>query len=288
MDANVTGGLTDRVSAGGLIGGGAVGSFVVLSALAAVYRPGLWKLLGIAWVAFFAMALAIPLGITRAAASNARALVWGYGLASGAMVTSAAVFLLPQALGHHQAFGGFGVAAGLVVGYAGHVVGHRIGHAKPLDHTAVALSAHAFSAGAIIGVVYGNMPELGLVLGLAIVSHKGPAGYAAAKRLAGRGKPVSVLLLPAAGVGIAGLIAAFVQLPPNPMMQGVVFGFATGVFLHVGMDFLPECEVGGEIHSMAELDAAAHRILDRLRLHAVGATLTGGLAVFLAWLAIAA
>jgi ZIP family zinc transporter len=233
------------------------------------------------------MAGAIPLGVRAAATDRARALVWGYGLASGAMVTSAAVFLVPQAIAHHAELGGFGVAAGLLAGYGAHAVGHRATHAEGLDHTAVALSAHAFAAGAIIGVVYGNMPELGPLLGLAIVSHKGPAGYAAARRLAGSGKSPSVLLVPASGVGLAAIAASLVSLPTDPGLNGVVFGFAAGVFLHVGMDFLPECELGGEIHAMSDLGEAAHRHLDRLRIHAVGATLTGGTAVFLAWLAVA-
>jgi len=68
------------------------------------------KLLGISWVAFGAMAGAIPLGRRASRKTHARGLVWGYGLASGAMITSAAVFLLPDAIGHHAALGGFGVA----------------------------------------------------------------------------------------------------------------------------------------------------------------------------------
>jgi ZIP family zinc transporter len=256
------------------------------AAVAAVDRPGLWKLIGISWVAFFAMAAAAPLGARGAGGDHARRLVLGYGLASGAMLTSAAVFLVPQAIGQHARFGGFGIAAGLLAGYGAHAIGHRIGHAEAFDHTAVALSAHALSAGAIIGIIYGNMPELGPLLGVAIVSHKGPAGYAAARRLAANGKSVSVLLVPASGVGLTAIAGSLVTLPSDPVANAVVFGFAAGVFLHVGMDFLPECEVGGEIHSMTDLDEGAHHRLDRLRLIAVGATLVGGVAVFLAWLAV--
>jgi ZIP family zinc transporter len=265
-------------------------ALVVLTAWAirvAIDRPAVWKLLVIVWTAFFAMALATPLGARSADAESPASLVWGYGLASGAMVTSAAVFLVPGAIVEsHVRAGGFGIAAGILTGYAAHVVGHRIGHRETFDHTAVALTAHAVSAGTIIGVVYGNLPELGPLLGLAIVSHKGPAGYAAARRLASAGKPVSVLLVPASGVGVAALPASLVALPTGPAANAVVFGFAAGVFLHVGMDFLPECEVGGEIHSMAGLDGMAHHQLDRLRLHAVGATLLGGVAVLLAWIAV--
>ncbi len=39
--------------------------------------------------------------------------------------------------------------------------------------TTIAIAAHALSAGLVIGLVYASMPDLGILLGLAIVSHKG-------------------------------------------------------------------------------------------------------------------
>lgn len=264
------------------VGLGAVGAFVLLSGLAA--SAGLWKLLGIAWVAFLGMAVALPLGARATDALHARKLVWGYGLASGAMITSALVFLVPSAIDHHPAYGGFGIAAGVLAGFASHTVGHRLTHHDVgVDHTVLELSAHALSAGVIIGIVYGNMPTLGPLLGLAIVSHKGPAGYAAARRLANEGKTVSVLLLPAAGVGLTGILAALVALPQVPVLNALVFGFAAGVFLHVAMDFLPRCELGGEVYEVAQVTDDAHALLDVLRVHAVGSTAVGGLVVFVAW-----
>jgi ZIP family zinc transporter len=268
------------------LGVGAFAVFVILSAYAAA--TGLWKLLGISWVAFAAMAGAAVLG-SRTRAESPAGLVWGYGLAAGAMVTSAAVFLLPTAINHHPQFGGFGVALGVLVGFASHSIGHRIAHVEmPLDRTVAELSAHALAAGVVIGVVYGNMPDLGLLLGLAIVSHKGPAGYAAAARLSRQGQDVTAMLLPAVGVGITGLVAASLRLPTSPSLRGVVFGFATGIFVHVAMDFLPQCELGSEIHDALAVDdhGEAHALLDRLRLHAVGSTVLGGLVVFVAWLAL--
>jgi ZIP family zinc transporter len=273
------------VDSNSLVGVGATGALAALSWVAAT--GGAWKLLGISWVAFAAMAVGIPLG-RHSLGGRPWALVWGYGLASGAMVTSAAVFLLPQAIAHDATFGGFGVAVGLLAGFAGHTVGHRLAHRDlPLDRTAAALSAHALSAGLIIGVVYGNMPELGPVLGLAIVSHKGPAGYAAARRLVADGRDPTVLLLPAAGVGIAAIAASLVALPAAPPVRGVVFGFATGIFLHVAMDFLPRCELGSDVHELLTVSGDAHTLLDRLRIHAVLSTGLGGVAVFLAWTVVA-
>ncbi|WP_089880578.1 ZIP family metal transporter [Halogeometricum limi] len=264
------------------VGVAATAIFVALSAYAA--STGAWKLLGITWVAFAAMALAAPLG-ARHRDEGANALVWGYGLASGAMVTSAAVFLVPQAMGHHPQYGGFGIAAGLLAGFGSHTVGHRLAHMDlPIDRTVAELTAHAFSAGLIIGIVYGNMPGLGPTLGLAIVSHKGPAGYAAARRLASKNRSASALLLPAAALGIGAILSSIVVLPESAPFRGIVFGFAAGVFLHVAMDFLPRCEIGSEIHEHLSAEGDAHALLDRLRNHAVASTTLGGAAVFVAWL----
>jgi len=265
-----------------LAGGAATLALVGATALAA--SEGRTTLVIVAWAAFLAMALAAPRGARAGASPRASALVWGYGLASGAMVTSAAVFLLPSALGHDPQFGGFGVALGLIVGFGAHSIGHRLAHVDlPVDRTVTELTAHAVAAGLVIGVVYGNM-DVGVLLGLAIVSHKAPAGYAAATRLTRSATHWSVLLVPAAGVGLGGVLAATVALPAGGAVRGLVFGFATGVFLHVAMDFLPRCELGSEVHeALAEDD---HALLDRLRLHAVASTALGGLAVFVGWLVV--
>ena len=93
----------------------------------------------------------------------------------------------------------------------------------------------------------------------------------------------------AVGVGLTALPVAVATPQVPPTVAAAVFGFAAGVFLHVAMDFLPECEAGGEIHDAigdTETDHV-HAALDRLRTHAVGSTAVGGLLVFVAWLAIA-
>ena len=267
------------------VGGVGVLGLCGLSVLAVV--AGHWKVLAISWVAFGAMAGAAPLGRRAAQGVGARGVVWGYGLASGAMITSAAVFLVPQAIGYDPKIGGFGVAAGVLAGFAAHTIGHRLTHLDtPFDTTTAEITAHALTAGAIIGLVYATLPDLGLLLGLAIVSHKGPVGYAAARRLAHNGKSVSVLLFPAAGVGLTAIPAATLLVPEISALNAAIFGFAAGVFLHVAMDFLPECEAGSEVGEAAALDGDAHGRLDRLRSHAVVSTALGAGAVFLAWAAI--
>ncbi|PSQ22261.1 ZIP family metal transporter [Halobacteriales archaeon QS_8_65_32] len=264
------------------IGGAGVTLLGGLSVVAVI--AGLSKVLVISWVAFAAMAGAAVFGRRAAETASARGLVWGYGLASGAMITSAAVFLVPQAVGYDPRVGGFGVAAGVLAGFGAHTIGHRLTHIEtPFDTTAAEITVHALAAGAIIGLVYATLPDLGLLLGLAIVSHKGPAGYAAARRLAHNDKPVSVLLLSAAGVGITAIPAATLPIPEIPVLNAAIFGFASGVFLHVAMDFLPECEAGTEVGEVAALSGAAHDRLDRFRVHAVASTALGGIVVFLAW-----
>ncbi|MEZ3114633.1 ZIP family metal transporter [Halobaculum sp. MBLA0147] len=282
----------------GLVGGvAATAALVVSSGLVlwldaggggAVADTARTKLLWIGWVAFASMAVAAWAG-ARVSRERARTLVWGYGLASGAMITSASVFLLPQAINQSKTFGGFGIALGLLAGYSGHALGHRLAHLDvPGDRAILELTAHSVSAGVIIGVIYANVPELGLLLGLSIVSHKGPAGYAAANRYVSRGGDWRAVLLPAAGVGVAALASSTLALPTDaPAVRGVVFGFATGVFLHVATDFLPRCELGSEIHEALSVEGDAHQLLDRLRTHAVVSTLAGGLVVFLAWLVVA-
>jgi ZIP family zinc transporter len=275
--------LGDRVSIPGIVG---VVALAVLSPLA--LSLGAEKVLVISWVAFVAMAVGAWLG-GRAETTDAHRLVWGYGLASGAMVTSAAMFLLPQAMGLGQAagsprLGGIGVAAGIAVGYSSHTIGHRLTHVETsFDVTTLEITAHALSAGLIIGLVYASMPGLGLLLGLAIVSHKGPAGYAAARRLARSGKSATALLLPAAGVGITAIPMALLTLPEVPAVNAVVFGFAAGIFLHVAMDFLPKCEAGSEIDEVVQLQEGEHHLLDELRTHAVASTVVGVVAVVAAW-----
>jgi ZIP family zinc transporter len=284
VDVNNSGG---RLS---LVGGAGVAILLGLSVAAVLAET--WKVLIVGWVAFAAMAGGTYLG-ARATETDPQRLVWGYGLASGAMVTSAAMFLVPQAIGIAgnggiaPQVGGIGIAAGIVVGYSGHVVGHRLTHRDlPMDVTTAQITAHALSAGLIIGLVYGSMPTLGLLLGLAIVSHKGPAGYAAARRLRRNGKPVSALLLPAAGVGITAVPTAALPVPEIAALNAVVFGFAAGIFLHVAMDFLPVCDAGSEIDQVCSLHEESHELLDRLRLHAVGSTVVGAAVVVVAWVAV--
>ncbi len=243
-----------------------------------------WKIIGISWIAFAAMALAIPMGVKAAGKTRLNHLIAGYGLASGAMITSAAIFLVPTAVNHDPVYGGLGIAIGILAGFAIHTLNHGLTHVSlSINPVVLELTSHALAAGLIIGMVYAAMPELGLLLGIAIVTHKGPAGYAASRRLAMQGKSPLLLLVPASAIGLAGLPISMLNIPANTILNALIFGFATGVFFHVAIDFLPECEVGGNIHRDTNLDHDEHHKLDQYRRWAVLNTFIGGLVVFAAW-----
>jgi len=281
---------------------GWVGVVALIGASVLAVAAGLWKLLVIGGVAFVAMAGGAWLGTpsrrveTVGSATRARRLAWGYGLASGAMITSTGAFLIPSAIGHDAAFGGFGIAAGILLGFVLHGAQHQLAHLHlPLDATTLELTAHSLAAGLVIGAVYATMPALSPALGLAIVSHKAPAGYAAARRLHRAGQSTSVLLVPAAAVAAASVPVGLLSPPGSGIAHALIFGIATGVFLHVALDFLPRCEIGGEVSEAAGLTQgdvpegefdAKHHLLDRLRLHAVVSALVGGSVVFVAWWAL--
>ena len=258
---------------------------LVLLSVSATVAGVSWKLVTVSWAAFATMAIGAPLGARAVQSSHPLEPVWGYGLASGAMITSAALFLIPQALGQHTRLGSLGIAVGFLGGYVGHTVGHQFTHLDlPVDHTTAELTVHALSAGAIIGAIYTAMQSLTSVLGIALVSHKAPAGYATARRLAGRGQSVVPLLLPAAAVGLAALPVGIVGFAPGGELRGLLFGVAAGVFLHVAVDLLPECTTGSEA---CPVDAAdhddPHKFRDRLRRHAALSSTLGGVVVAVAW-----
>ncbi|MFB6272631.1 MAG: ZIP family metal transporter [Salinibacter sp.] len=281
---------------------GWLGVAMIVAASGGAAAASLWKLFAIGNVAFGAMAGGAWLGGRRAAAGassrarQARGLAWGYGLASGAMITSTGAFLIPSAIAHQAVVGGFGIAAGMLLGFVLHAAQHQLAHLSlPGDAATLELTAHALAAGFVIGAVYTTMPSLGTALGLAIVSHKAPAGYAAARRLRRAGQSPSVLLVPAAAVATTAVPVGLLALPGSDVGHALVFGIATGLFMHVALDFLPRCEIGGEVSEVAGVteDAAPddpfdaeHHLLDRLRLHAVASAWVGGGLVFLAWWAL--
>lgn len=233
---------------------------------------GRWKLLTIALVSFGSMALGALLGLR--AVAHGRGLTWAHGLASGAMVASACAFLLPVALGQHPQLGGFGVAGGLLAGFAVHTLGEQlVERQNSFDDTVLRLTVHAIGAGAVVGTIYTRLPEVGLLLGLSIISHKAPAGYVAAQQLRRRGRSVLPLALPATGVGIPAVALGLLGASPVGQFTAVMFGLAAGIFLHVALEFLPHPERG------QPRAAGGHRLAP----HAAASAVLGASAVVIAW-----
>lgn len=276
--------LPGRLGRAGWAGVAAVLVLVAVSVPTAT--AGLGKVLTIAWVSFVATVGGAALGAR--ASPGPYGLVWGYGLASGAMLMSAAGFLVPPAIRFDPDAGGFGVAVGMIAAYVGHTFRTRMsGDRALLDDTVMRLTTHAVAAGLAIGVVYATLPEVGVLLGLGIVSHKAPAGYATARRLTRVGKPARILLVPAVGVGVPAAVVALVVPPAVPLAGAAVFGFAAGVFLHLAADFLPRCETGSEVaREAAATSEDVGGLLDRLRVHAAVSTGLGAVAVLAAWFAL--
>ncbi len=259
-----------------LVGAASVAALASVTGAAAV--AGLWKVLTVAWISFGAMAVGALVGARGP--SGVRGLVWGYGLTSGAMTASAAAFVVPLAVRLEPKFGGFGIAAGLLGGFVLEVLtsrGRRHG-GEAADTTVLRITAHTVAAGLVIGMVYAQLPSAGLLLGLGIISHKGPAGYAAARWLSRQGLSPVILLLPAVGVGVPAALVGLLHPEAPASAQAALFGFGAGIFLHVASDFLPRA---GSVH-------IGQSGQDRGRADAAASTLLGGLVVFAAWLAVQA
>jgi ZIP family zinc transporter len=284
---------TERTRAGvaGVAGdrlGLALGVVVALAfagVLAGGYTAGREKLVGIVLFAFLAMAAGVALQQrTRTVTGLSR--VWIHGLASGAMLASATALLAPKAITQHPEIGGFAVAFGYLLGYAGHELGHVVSHWNlPLNVTVGELTLHALLAGAVMGVVYGTLPSLTALFGYGIVAHKLPAGFSGAETLDRDELSVFVMVLPAAAVGFAAVPLSLATPALGTTSKAVFYGVSTGLFAHVALDMIPECGGGGPSHGYGDLDCGPD--VDRQRYAAVASTLAGALVLFALWVAVA-
>lgn len=213
--------------------------------------------------------------------------VWAYGLASGALLASAAALLAPKAITQHPEYGGFAIAFGYLLGYAGHELGHLLTHYElPINATTAELSVHALAAGSIMGVVYGSLPSLTPLFGYGIVAHKFPAGFSGAEAVEQSGLPTVVMVVPAVAVGIAAIPLSILTPDLSSIVKAVFYGVSTGVFAHVAIDMLPECTHGDA--SSGHGSVKCSRDADRLRQTAVVSTILGAAAIFAMWQGIAA
>jgi ZIP family zinc transporter len=247
---------------------------------------GRTTLVGIVSFAFLAMAGGVAVGRYGSFSTPTRQL-WAYGLSSGAMLASAAALLAPKAIAHHATYGGFAIAFGYLLGFAGHELGHLFSHRRlPLNATVSELTLHAVLAGSIMGVLYGSLPSLTPLFGYGIVAHKLPAGFGGATALDRDGLPAVVMALPAGAVGLAAIPLSVLTPDLGPVVRAVFYGVSTGVFAHVALDMVPECSGGGAGHGHGK-GAVCSAEADARRRHAVASTVAGAGVLFLAWLLLA-
>ncbi|MFB6213168.1 MAG: ZIP family metal transporter [Candidatus Nanohaloarchaea archaeon] len=249
-------------------------SMLLLIGLSAVSLEGP-KVVAIAWIAFTATVL----GGLFAGRDNesVNAMVWSYGLSGGAALASILFFVLPQALDLSRMVGATGVLAGFLSGLALHTLSHELSHSRKGLNTFWSVSIHSAAAGLVIGLIYQQMPTVSILLGIAIVSHKLPAGYMVADRLRKEGKNYwPALLVPASGVGVMSLLSFNYPLALSEIIQALFFGFSAGIFLHVALDFLPDPEPESHLRKLlhAEEDPL-HMEMDEVRFHSVASTVCG-------------
>lgn len=262
-------------------------SVLALLALVAVVVLGLavgrTKLIGIVVFAAVAMMLGVLVSYLSDFTTPGRQ-VWAYGLASGAMLASAAAFITPQAILQHPEFGGFAIAFGYLIGYAAHELGHLVTHYElPINAATGELTLHALAAGSIMGVAYGALPTLTPLFGYGVVAHKFPAGFTGSEAVEQSGLPLSVMIIPASAVAIAAIPLSILTPDLSPVIKAVFFGLSAGVFAHVGIDMLPECShVGSHADSTHGTVQCSHDA-DRLRQYAVLSTLLGAGVIFVLW-----
>ncbi|MFB6085874.1 MAG: ZIP family metal transporter [Halodesulfurarchaeum sp.] len=257
---------------------------VFLGVIALGFLSGRTKLTGVVVFGFLAMLAGVSISHVVDFESELRQ-VWAYGLSSGAMLGSAGALLAPKAIGANPTSGGFAIAFGYLIGYAGHELGHLLSHRDlPLNAAAGELTLHALAAGSIMGVVYGSLPQLSALFGFGILAHKFPAGFTGSESVKQSGLPTVVMVIPAAAVAISAIPLAVLTPPLGPVVKAVVYGISTGVFAHVAIDMLPRCSHGG-----SHADSTGHgsiqcsRDLHRTKLSAVASTFLGAGTILFLW-----
>ncbi|MFB6207851.1 MAG: ZIP family metal transporter [Candidatus Nanohaloarchaea archaeon] len=250
-------------------------SAVLLAVLTALTLGSAQKVVVIGWTA----ALAMFLGglLARRELRSEKSIVWVYGISGGAALASIFYFVLPKALQLSVDFGAAGVLTGFLAGLALHSLGHKVSHSA--DHGTNALlsvSFHSASAGLIIGLIYQQLPGIGLALGIAIVSHKLPAGYMVVDRMHSREKVWTKLLLPATAVGSIALLSFSYPVALGQNLKALFFGFSSGIFIHLALDFIPNPEPESHLRKiLTHEEDPLHHELDEITTHCVASTVAG-------------
>lgn len=193
----------------------------------------------------------------RAVPAGQRGMAIADGLVAGAMIASACVFLLPSALAGDPRSGGLGVTAGLILGLAlDRLLRSHDPERAGGDSALVAITLHASAAGAAMGLAYGAVPSLSVLLGVVIIAHKLPAGYALARARQGMGRSRLPIVAPSVAVGLVAIPVALWMGRTGAAGNTLLAGLATGIFLHVGLDFARQPVTGRITRSGAFVLAA--------------------------------
>ncbi|MGB7755192.1 MAG: hypothetical protein WBL23_03915 [Salinisphaera sp.] len=238
-----------------LAGGGLLGLWLLMLGIGVAAGRDKLAVIGV-------MALAAMLGgwfgAERAVPAGPRTMALSDGLAAGAMLASACVFLLPSALAGDPRGGGLGVTAGLLLGIAlDRFMDARHSKRAGGDSVLVAITLHAAAAGAAMGLAYSAVPSLSALLGIVIIAHKLPAGYVLARARQAVGRSRLPILLPACAVGLVAIPVALLAGHAGGGGNTVLAGLATGIFLHVGLDFARQPTAGQAAASGTFVIAAA-------------------------------
>ncbi|NII09514.1 ZIP family metal transporter [Oleiagrimonas sp. C23AA] len=249
----------------------------ISSPQADAHRRSWWALLSLVWVALMALGLGVHHGklvVISAMALAAMLLGWLLaeltlpagrrglaitdGLAAGTMIASACLFLLPSALHGDPRGGGLGVCIGLLLGMALDrlLTPHRP-HRAGGDSALISITVHAAAAGAAMGLAYTAVPTLSVSLGLVIIAHKLPAGFAIARMRKRIGHSRLPLLAPSCAVGLVAIPVAIWAGHSSNHGDGLLSGLATGIFLHVGLDFSRQSNDETPINTTRFIGAAA-------------------------------
>lgn len=187
-------------------------------------------------------------GARRSAGAPARPML---ALAAGFLLGSAFFHMLPRAMASTPA-APLLVAAGYGLLYAAERLLVRHGHAAPQPTTGMAalagLLVHTFLDGAAIGAAFVEHPRTGLLVFLAVASHKLPEGFSLAALVLAAGGAVREAVLAAGAIGLSTLAGSAVAVMSDSWgggMTGSTLALAAGSFLYIGATELAPAAAGG-------------------------------------------
>jgi ZIP family zinc transporter len=213
---------------------------------------------------------------------NRKNLIPYYGFSSGLMITSSFLFLVPTTMNTSITIGSLSIAIGILLGFSIHTGGHIITHkSNLLESNLISITVHSLMGGIIIGFIYKTQPSISIVLGLSIISHKAPAGYNIANKIKQNNNDITNLFYPSIIFGIGAIITRSFEIGLPVTVKAIIIGISTGLFIHIGMDFLPRCETKQETTEYLEKDQKEHILLDKYRKQATVSTLLGSLLIIM-------